>query len=64
MAFLQSDEAKASQNQSNKSSRELAEIIIKQLQDLRYGSIEIVVHDSKVVQVEKKEKTRFTSQLI
>lgn len=59
MAFLHSDEAKASHNQSNKSSRELAEIIIKQLQDLRYGSIEIVVHDSKVVQVEKKEKTRF-----
>ncbi len=37
----------------------LTEIILKQLQNLRFGSIEIVVHDSKVVQIEKKEKTRF-----
>ena len=59
MAFSNSNEVPASQSQSTKSTRELAEIIIKQLQDLRYGSIEIVVHDSKVVQIEKKEKTRF-----
>lgn len=39
----------------------LAEIILKQLQNLRFGSIEIVVHDSRVVQIEKKEKTRFSN---
>jgi hypothetical protein len=28
------------------------------LKGLRFGSVEIVVHDSKVVQIERKEKTR------
>ena len=28
------------------------------LKGLRFGSVEIVVHDSKVVQLERKEKTR------
>ena len=26
--------------------------------DIRYGSVEIVIHDSKVVQIERKEKIR------
>jgi hypothetical protein len=29
------------------------------LRGIRFGSIEIIVHDSKVVQIERKEKTRF-----
>ena len=29
------------------------------LRSIRFGSIEIIVHDSKVVQIERKEKTRF-----
>jgi len=29
------------------------------LKGLRYGSIEIIIHDSKVVQIERKEKLRF-----
>ena len=28
------------------------------LKGLRFGSVEIVVHDSKVVQIERKERTR------
>lgn len=28
------------------------------LRDLRYGSVEITVHDSRVVQIERKEKYR------
>jgi hypothetical protein len=28
------------------------------LKGIRFGSVEIVVHDSKVVQIERKEKTR------
>ncbi|MDA3130103.1 DUF2292 domain-containing protein [Aliibacillus thermotolerans] len=30
------------------------------LKDLKYGSITIVVQDGKIVQMEKKEKLRFT----
>ena len=29
------------------------------VQGLRYGSIEITVHNSKIVQIDKTEKTRF-----
>ena len=32
--------------------------IISALKSIRYGSIEIVIHDSKIVQIEKKEKFR------
>jgi hypothetical protein len=35
--------------------------ILRALKGIRYGSVEIVVHDSKVVQIERKEKTRFDS---
>lgn len=29
------------------------------LENIRFGSVEIIVHDSKVVQIERKEKIRF-----
>lgn len=35
--------------------------ILHALKGIRFGSVEIVVHDSKVVQIERKEKTRFDS---
>ena len=33
--------------------------ILQALKDLRFGSLEITVHDSKVVQIERREKVRF-----
>ena len=33
--------------------------ILRALQGLSFGSVEIIVHDSKVVQIERKEKVRF-----
>lgn len=33
--------------------------ILRAVEGLAYGSVEIVVHDSKVVQIERKEKVRF-----
>jgi len=36
------------------------DLILRSVEDLRFGSIEIIVHDSKVVQVEIKEKVRFS----
>ena len=32
--------------------------IAQALRELRFGSIEIIVHDSKVVQIERREKMR------
>ncbi|MGQ0557551.1 MAG: YezD family protein [Nitrospiraceae bacterium] len=33
--------------------------ILLALKGIRFGSVEIIVHDSRVVQIERKEKTRF-----
>lgn len=33
--------------------------ILQAVKSVRYGSVEIIVHDSKVVQIERKEKVRF-----
>lgn len=34
--------------------------LLAALRDLRFGSIEIVVHDARVVQIERREKGRLT----
>ncbi len=33
--------------------------ILQSIQDVKYGSIEILIHDSRIVQIEKSEKFRF-----
>lgn len=33
--------------------------ILNAIQELSYGSVEISIHDSKIVQIEKREKVRF-----
>jgi hypothetical protein len=35
------------------------EIVREQVRSLRFGVVEIVVHDSRVVQIEKTERVRF-----
>ena len=32
------------------------------LQEIKFGSIEIIIHEGKVVQIERKEKLRFDSK--
>ena len=32
--------------------------VLQALKDLRFGSVEITVHDSKIVQIERREKVR------
>lgn len=44
---------------------ELTEIerqILSSLQQIRFGSLEIVIHDSRVVQIERSEKLRFDAK--
>lgn len=41
--------------------RKVIATIESALSDLRYGSIEITVHDGRVVQIERKEKVRIES---
>ena len=33
-------------------------IVVKQVESLRFGVVQITVHDSRVVQIEKTEKVR------
>jgi hypothetical protein len=33
--------------------------VIEAVRGLRYGSVEIVVHEGRVVQIERREKVRF-----
>ncbi len=39
--------------------RELLLQILKALRSIRYGYVQIIVQDSKVVQIDKTEKVRF-----
>lgn len=38
---------------------EVVREILSAIENLRYGSVEIVVHDGRVTQIEKREKVRF-----
>lgn len=40
----------------------LEQHILQAIRNVRYGSVEIIIHDSKVVQIERKEKIRFASE--
>ncbi len=37
------------------------ELVRRQVESLRFGVVQIVVHESKVVQIEKTEKVRVTN---
>jgi hypothetical protein len=39
--------------------REVVNKILQAIKNLRYGSVELTIHESKVVQIERKEKIRF-----
>jgi hypothetical protein len=44
--------------QSQEHNENIAHKILLAIKDLRFGSVEVVIHDSKVVQIERKEKIR------
>ena len=48
--------------QSQQQDQDIAHKILLAIKDIRFGSVEVVIHDSKVVQIERKEKIRFDSQ--
>ena len=41
---------------------EIADQIAAALQGIRFGSVEIIIHEGKVVQIERKEKLRFDTK--
>ena len=42
---------------------EIVRRILRALADLEYGSVEIIVQDSKVVQIERTQRSRFSQPL-
>lgn len=40
-------------------SEDLARRILRAIEGIHFGAVEIVIHDSRVVQIERKEKLRF-----
>ena len=34
-------------------------VVRSQIESLKFGTVQVTVHDSKVVQIERNEKTRF-----
>ncbi len=41
----------------------LARELLEALRSIRYGAIELVIHDGRVVQLERREKVRFGTEL-
>lgn len=41
-------------------SSEAEEHVLSLLRQIEYGKVEVILHDSRIVQVEKSEKKRFT----
>lgn len=38
---------------------DLVQKVLRAIEGIHYGAVEIVIHDSRVVQIERKEKLRF-----
>jgi hypothetical protein len=45
-----------------KQTADIANQIADMLRDIKFGSIEIIVHESRVVQIERREKLRFDTK--
>jgi len=41
-----------------KTSAGIASTLLEAIEGIRYGSVEIIIHDRKIVQIERKEKVR------
>jgi len=45
------------------SHQDLGPAILEAIEGIRYGSVEIIIHDSRIVQIERKEKLRVETLL-
>jgi hypothetical protein len=44
---------------NHRTSAAIIEQVIRSLEEIQYGELVITIHDAKIVQIEKREKTRF-----
>lgn len=50
--------AQSNLNSANDSGQNWLEIVRQHVESLRFGTVEIIVHDSRVIQIEKTERVR------
>lgn len=43
---------------SNPRSRQLEELVAEAIASIRYGAVEVTIHDGRIVQIERREKLR------
>lgn len=48
-------------HENSASNQEWMDVVLSKIQNLRFGSVQITVHEGRVTLVESIEKTRFTS---
>jgi hypothetical protein len=48
-------------NHDNQNKPEWEQIVTRNVKPVNYGSVEIVIHDSKVVQIDTKHKVRLAT---
>jgi hypothetical protein len=49
---------------ANEQNSSLLQALLSAINSLRFGSVEITVHEGRVTQIEKREKVRFTDSAI
>lgn len=52
----------AIQHYEHQIEQELLQEILKSVAGIRFGSVEITIHESRVVQIERKEKVRIATE--
>ena len=62
-AVMRRDSLMTNHELDKRSLQTFEEAILRAVHGIRFGSVEIVIHDSKVVQIERKEKMRFEGSL-
>ena len=50
---------KDTKNVDCETDKKIAEEIMKAVREIRYGSVQVTIHNSKVVQIDKTEKVRW-----
>lgn len=61
--LLSSVDVKNGKSLESKSDAEVIRRILRALEDLDFGSVEIVVHEGKIVQIDRRQRSRFTQPL-
>ncbi len=51
-------------NNSIKTNRAVLDEILKSIEGIQYGEVTITLHDSRIVQIERKEKKRFEKGVV